>query len=170
MISYVGSSIGYYGVPSIDGRGPTIRIGDSIAISAAACDYDGAKEFLKIFFSSDSDRFWENTLFSAIPIVVSSSDMCSKQSIDSHNKSYDCMLEQSTEFELAQWGIVRFDYDVIDDYNSIIRSASAVGLMDSDIVIIVMEEISAYFAGQKPIEDVAVIIEDRAQTVIDERY
>lgn len=66
-------------------------------------------------------------------------------------------------------GLKRLDYDVIEDYNDILRSASTISYMDSSIELIVMEEIPAYFAGQKSIEDVAAIIENRAQTVIDER-
>ncbi len=166
--SYAGSILGYYGIPSVDGRGPTIAIRDSIAISAAACDYDGAKEFLKYFFSSDSDRFWDDPLGSATPVVVSASNKIAKLQIDSHNELYDSILERSTEAELTQNGIFRFDYDVIDDYTSIIRSASVVGSMDENIGIIVLEEIPAYFAGQKTIEEVAAIIDNRAQTVIEE--
>lgn len=40
--------------------------------------------------------------------------------------------------------------------------------MDENIGIIVLEEIPAYFAGQKTIEEVAAIIDNRAQTVIEE--
>ena len=63
----------------------------------------------------------------------------------------------------------RFDNEVIDDYDSLIRNASTTDLMDPIIKVIVMEEIPAYFAGQKTIEEVAAIIDNRAQTVIDER-
>ncbi|MCQ2534941.1 MAG: extracellular solute-binding protein [Clostridia bacterium] len=167
--SFAGSILGFYGIPSVDGRGPTISIFDSIAISAAASDYDGAKEFLKFFFSSDSERFWGDSLNIGIPVIVSASNKLAKREIDLHNENYDDMLTRSTEAELTQNGIFRFDYDLIDDYTSIIRSASVVGSMDKNIGIIVIEEIPAYFTGQKPIEDVAAIIENRAQTVIEER-
>ena len=40
---------------------------------------------------------------------------------------------------------------------------------DSDIEIIVYEEMQAYYCGDKTLDEVIVIMNDRAQRVLDER-
>ena len=61
------------------------------------------------------------------------------------------------------------EYEIIDDYIDVISTASTIKSFDPNIMIIISEEIPAYFADQKSIEDVAGIITKRAQTVVDER-
>lgn len=154
-----------YGVPSIDGRGPSINIINSIAISAAASNEDAAKEFLKFVISTDS--LFENVY--ANPISISACEEAAKVSIDDNNKMYDDQLRWGTEAELHSWGMYRYDYSSIDKYIEVLKTGSCIAEIDPNIELIIMDEILPYFAGQKKIEEVTPIIEDRAQTVIDER-
>ena len=41
--------------------------------------------------------------------------------------------------------------------------------IDSEINIILIEEMPAYFSGQKTLDDVISVMEDRVQTFLDER-
>ena len=50
-----------------------------------------------------------------------------------------------------------------------IRSASGLHVVDSAVSIIVREEIQAYFAGDKAIEDVMAIIQNRVDLCMNER-
>ena len=160
-------AVGYYGLPSNDGRGPSIEISDSIAISAACGDYDAAKEFVKFYFGDNSETIWEDMYSN--PVLLEASNANAKKCIDRNNKDYDMQLKYSTEAELASWGMFRVDYDIIEEYNELLKSAHSIAALDPSIFRIMTEELPAYFSGQKKIEDVAAIIEDRAQTVIDER-
>lgn len=51
---------------------------------------------------------------------------------------------------------------------NLIYSADALYYPDPEIMNIIMEEAAYYFAGEKPVEDVAVIIQDRVQTLLNE--
>lgn len=159
--------IGFYGIPSNDGRGPSISVDNSVAISAACGDYEGAKEFVKFLFTDDAQSMWEDGYEN--PIFVDACIELSKKEIAANNRMYDQQLKYASEKELASWGWYRSDESIIDDYIDILKSASAVNSMDPSIFLIVVEEIPYYFDGSKKIEDVAAVIEDRAQTVIDER-
>lgn len=152
-----------YGIPSNDGRGPSISIESSVAISAAAGDVDGAKELVKFLVKWDQNTSFTNS------INVDVTRQISSKTIDNNNMVYDVSLEFDTPELLQIQGIFRFEYDVVDDYIDILKTASTINSMDPNIMLIVREEIQAYFADQKSIEDVAFIIQDRAQTVIDER-
>lgn len=152
-----------YGLPSNDGRGPAISVESSVAISSAASDVDGAKEFVKFLIEWGENTDYTNS------ISVDVTRATSKYIVDQNNKYYDVSSEYDSEDILRAQGIFRFDYDVINNYIDILETASTVQSFDPNIMIIVNEEVQAYFAGQKSIEDVASIIQNRAQTVIDER-
>ena len=57
----------------------------------------------------------------------------------------------------------------IDFIENIILSCSSILSEDSDISIILIEEMSAYFTGQKDLDAVIKIAENRIQKVLDER-
>ena len=48
-------------------------------------------------------------------------------------------------------------------------SVSGIGFMDAPVQVIVSEEIQAYFAGQKSLDEVIGIIDDRVATYVNER-
>lgn len=54
----------------------------------------------------------------------------------------------------------------IDGY---IESAAGIRMMDAPVEIIVREEIQAYFAGQKTIEQTMELIQNRVDTFVNER-
>ena len=64
---------------------------------------------------------------------------------------------------------IKFSEKNIDDLEKIILSCSKMDSEDTDITIILKEEMPAYFTGQKELNDVVTIIQDRVQKVLDER-
>lgn len=152
-----------YGIPSFDGRGPSIGVTSSVAISAAVCDVDGAKDFVKKLLCSPSSSSWTNSI--SIDVTRDISALC----VDRSNKNYDAWAQWDSDEMLHLDGMYRYEYEIIDDYIDVISTASTIKSFDPNILIIISEEIPAYFADQKSIEDVAGIITKRAQTVVDER-
>ena len=61
------------------------------------------------------------------------------------------------------------DKKTIADFETMLNTCSVMAGEDTAISIIVCEEIPAYFAGQKSLDDVIKIINDRTQTYINER-
>ncbi len=82
-------------------------------------------------------------------------------------KAYNNDLDDYPE----SYGInaVKVDESLSDDYVAALSLVDGFVKSDSDISIILAEEIQPYFAGDKTIDEVIRIIEDRVQTVIDER-
>jgi len=54
-------------------------------------------------------------------------------------------------------------------YYSYALEANSIGYSDMDIINLVLEEASSFFAGQKTSEEVAKLIQNRAQTLVNER-
>ena len=57
----------------------------------------------------------------------------------------------------------------INDVERIIFSCSGMYYADADINLILIEEMPAYFSGQKDLDEVIKIAQDRVQKVLDER-
>ena len=57
----------------------------------------------------------------------------------------------------------------MDIFAEVIQNASGFYSSDSDVTSIIYEEMPAYFCGDKTIEEIIPIIEDRIQTVLGER-
>ena len=153
-----------YGFPSSDGRGPSIEINTSAAISATSSNKDGAWEFIQVLLSDDFQKniceSWNNPIsktalrsFSEDKLKEMNDDAEKAMKRDPQAKFYNTIYEEST----------------IDDYIETLESATSFGVQDPAIMKIIDEEIQAYFAGQKSIEDVTETIQNRAKTVIDER-
>ncbi|MCR4767089.1 MAG: hypothetical protein K5875_03940, partial [Saccharofermentans sp.] len=57
----------------------------------------------------------------------------------------------------------------IDNIERIILSCSSMNSENSDMSMILIEEMPAYFLGQKDLDSVIIIIQDRVRKVLDER-
>ena len=61
------------------------------------------------------------------------------------------------------------DESVIDAYEDMINNCGSVAFTDPAVVSIVREEMGAYFAGQKTLDEVLQILQDRVNTFTNER-
>lgn len=165
------SDAGLYGL-SCDGRGPAISIPFSVAITACSANPDGSWEFIKYLLS---DNVQSNLSYDYVnPINIDSVRNASMVAIAEMNEAYESN-ENTVEMyamslgELYGKGIYNLDESAIEPYIELLKTAEYVIGNDYEVVSIIDEEVSAYFSGQKSIEEVASIINDRAQTVFDER-
>ena len=63
----------------------------------------------------------------------------------------------------------KFTTEDIDNLEKIILSCSKIDTPDAAINLIIIEEMPAYFLGQKDLASVVKILQDRIQKVLDER-
>ena len=61
------------------------------------------------------------------------------------------------------------DARYIDDLRDIVMSADRINSTDTTIMIIMREEVQAYFAGDKTLDEVIEVINSRARLYLDER-
>ena len=63
----------------------------------------------------------------------------------------------------------KFTADDAEAYKEIVEGITVMNTSDAAISKIISEEMPAYFSGQKDLEDVIEIMQDRVQKVLDER-
>ena len=153
------------GLPSYDGRGPQFDAWVSVAVSAQSTDVNACAEFAKLLLSDDIQ-----TGFAEQEYLVLNREAFRKVGLAAAEYYNGAGVRR-----LASQGYPitenRFVYSTkdIDDLEKIILSCSGMKAEDSAISIILIEEMPAYFTGQKDLDAVVNIAQDRVQKVLDER-
>lgn len=158
------------GIPSADGRGPMITVSSSVAVSAKTENKDACIRFIQTLLS-DEIQISYGTLSSSIPIQVASFESSANILLSEINYFITKNLELQSAYGYIDTAMPseEIPVSVIDDFESVINSCSQVASLDPEIMIIIKEEMPAYFIGQKDLDEVIVIINDRVTTFINER-
>ena len=164
------SDIKVMGLPSPDGRGPGISISSSVAISAKTDQIDACKAFVNMLLSEEI-QYAFGRFDGTTPMRKSSFEQAARESIDQYNDLYERYSRLYTSAEIRMLGFpwCEVDYASIDEYESMIESCSYIDSVDPAIAVIIREEMPAYFSGQKTLDEVLILINDRTQTFLDER-
>ncbi len=161
------------GYPTYDARGPIIVGNDSIGICAHSDCVEGCMDFLEAIISKECQEcFASDGMNSRIPVNRQAFANTAERYIESFNDRYN----SSANTDSGEAGSINTAYSGPADtgmgtqLESIIDSLNGNGYtVDALVNAIIREEIPAYFEGQKTIDEVISILNDRVQTVINER-
>lgn len=158
------------GLPSYDGRGPQFNVLTSVAVSAQSSNIDACKEYVSYLLGDEIQTLLANNSW-ANPVNRSVILNNAEQVIDDFNTEVDMYAEWYTQDELVMYGLpsAHVSYDVVDDYLAIIDGCTNCTQTDIAINMIISEEIQAYFAGQKSIDQVIDTMTNRINTYLNER-
>ena len=154
------------GLPSSDGRGPMLGAYTSVAISAQAYDVDACAEFVKMLLSDEvQEELGKSGSFTLNREVF---EEVGHEAVDYFNEnSIDGMFYYG--YPEAPQNRVEFTYEQVEDLERTIESCSKMNTQDASINVVLVEEMPAYFSGQKELDEVVKIAQDRVQKVLDER-
>lgn len=157
------------GIPSYDGRGPIISSSDTVAISAQTIAPDACKEFVSILLGDEIQTLYGYQ--NGLPVSRTAFDTVGTAFVESYNDNIERYSRTMTEAEMVLYGLDTqpMDEAVVDDLSDLIDSLSGWYINDGSINAIIREEMPAYFEGQKTLEQIIPVLEDRVQTVINER-
>ena len=168
MANIQGSGTAILGIPSTDGRGPMVSPYVSIAVSAQAQNVDACGEFVKLLLSDDVQK----SLAMNDNFVLSREAFREggQKAVEYYNgEGGEYMFGYDYETGLPKDNRLKFSEQNINELEKIIESCSCTNAADAAINLILVEEMPAYFIGQKSLEEVAKVAQDRAQKVLDER-
>lgn len=154
------------GIPSSDGRGPSAGAALSVAVSAKACDIDACAEFAKSLLSDEVQ-----------------SALASDDSLVINRKIFRQLGTTAVEYINGDGYWAWFGWEGedpnptrlffsekdIDNLEFFILATKHMSYSDTDINTILIEEMPAFFSGQKDLDSVIKIAQDRVQKVLDER-
>ena len=149
------------GIPSTDGRGPIYTPHVSVAVSAQAVNKDAAAEFVKLLLTDDV----QYSLASNDELVLSRTAFrkAGEEAVAfySTGEGKNYFGQYSNQMSISNKNL--------DDLENIILKCSKCDSPDASINLILVEEMPAYFLGQKDLAAVVTIAQDRVQKVLDER-
>lgn len=154
------------GYPSVDGQGPSAAPLFSAAISSSTVSVDGCWDFIKTLLSEEIQETIANNGYN--PVNRAAFDSVGDKAVDYYNDMY------SDEYFYGM-GVGepstpdKFSDEDVDAYKKIVESVTTVNTSDASISKIISEEMPAYFSGQKDLDEVVKILQDRVQKVLDER-
>ena len=173
LVSYLPDSITeikVMGLPSYDGRGPSMTVSSSVGISATTKEKKACMEFVEVLLSEEMQKSFG--LYEELtPVRKSAYEATALEAIEKYNSTYKKFKSQYTRDSLfgMRYPFCEVDKKAVSVYEEMLLACSVIDEGDAAITIIVREEMPAYFTGQKSLDDVIKIINDRAQTYVNER-
>ena len=164
------SDVRVLGLPSADSRGPSLKVESSIGISAQTKEKQACLEFARMLLSEDIQETFED-IEDSTPVRISAFEAASTRTVAGFNENYLENKDRFTKSMLMEYGFAwcEIDMSAVSEYENMITSCKSIELYDPALNVIVEEEIPAYFAGQKSLDDVIKIINDRSRLYINER-
>lgn len=162
-------NIVFLGIPSYDGRGPIISAADTVAISAQTQAPEACREFISLLMGDDIQTLYG--LMAGIPVNRSAFEIAGQKNVDARNRMREQITRIFSPEEYAQNGYNPnpMEYSVVDDFAVFVSELTGWYTNDGSINAIIREEMPAYFEGQKTLEQVIPVLEDRIQTLLNER-
>lgn len=165
-----GEDFTFVGVPSEDGQGGTICLGSTFAILDDSGSKDAAWSFIRDnFFSEDAFKNGYE-----MPTLKKYFDQQVKESME---KPYYINEKGEKEYyddsyyvgdkEVKLKPLTQEEADMVSDY--ILGITKVSGGYDSDVYDICDEELKAYFAGEKSIDETLKMIQNRVSILISEQ-
>ena len=156
-----GEPVSITGYPSPAKSTASCYMSFMIAISSESADIAGAWNFMKYFFTENV----QNTVNTRdlIPVVTSIFDAQIEAQLH-----YDPDTGKTTFYD--DWTTPMYvETDVAEGYRNLIYGLDSLDSRDSEILNIVMDEVLPYFNNQKTQDEVILLIQNRVQTLTDER-
>ena len=162
-----GETITYVGYPCENKNGSVIMPDNEFAITAKAKNPDGAWEFVKYFLTEE----YQNSV-SGLPIMESAYAGLMEKAKE--KPFYMDENDVKQEYDRTYWlgdQEIKIGVNTDEDNEKLmnfIKSVNCKQSYDKELVKIITEEAEAYFSGQKSVDEVADIIQNRASTYISE--
>jgi len=159
-----GKSVVMLGLPSLDGRGPRFIPSRSVAISSQATDIKACGEFVKLLLT---DEFQTK-------IAMNDEFVLSREAYKSAGSAAVTYYTNGGSSFMGgngggSGGLSDLSSKDVDFVENVILSCSKMKTEDPDISMILTEEMPAYFLGQKDLDAVTKIAQNRIQNLLDER-
>ena len=164
------SDLRVLGVPTREGKGPTLSVDSSVAVSIHTEEKDVCIAFVKELLS-EKIQYDYGYREGYTPVSKTAYENYAYDTVNYVNELYEKSKPHYTPEQLIEYGYPTHTLDrtVVSDYEIMIGYCNSLYTSDSALDMIVKEEMPAYFAGQKSLDDVIKIINVRAKTYVNER-
>ncbi len=163
-----GEPVTFIGYPCDNGNGTLISPDTQLAITSKAKNPEGAWSFVKYFLSDE----YQSTITGSFPMKLSAYDALMEEA--KKKPTFTDENGNEVEYDDTYWigdSEIKIDVNTDEDNQRVmdmLKSANMAPRYDQNLMVIITEEAAAYFSGQKSVDEVAEIIQNRASTYISE--
>jgi len=174
LVYLAGEPVSVIGYPSSDRRGPVCNISTMLAISSKSYSQKACWEFVKSLFTEDAQTASAGMAGGSIPVLKSTfEDQIEKAMNPDKNAgsggSVGLSGVVSGMIVSGGYTSVPMTQEAADAYRDMAYGLDTLASYDQAILTLVEEEVPPYFTGQKSVPEVAALIQNRVQTLVDER-
>ena len=164
-----GEQVSYIGFPTESGMGAYVQAGESYAISSRSANQEGAWQFLRYYLTDEyqSELEWIMPIQKKYFLEAAQKATQKPYYLDENGEKveYDDTYYINGE-EIILDPLSQVEVDRAVEY---IYSINKCYYGNTDITNIINEEIASFFDGQKSAQDVAKVIQSRAQIYVNEK-
>lgn len=170
---YFGEEATIIGYPTKDGsNGSVMNFDSSFAISSKSKNPEAAWDFIKTFWSKDyqENGSWEIPAVKSVFVEKSKSAMERPFYIDYETGEkvyYDDTFWAGMDTQITMEPLTQAEIDTLIDFISTVDKVC--GVLDEDISKIINDEAASFFSGQKSVDEVTNIIQNRVSTYLKEK-
>ena len=166
---YFGEPVSFVGFPTESGKGSYIEPDyNTFALSARSKNLDGAWDFVRYYLTDEYQKEAGNMPVNKALFLEKAQEALQRP----YYIDYD--TKEKVEYDDTFWmngEEIKLDpmsQEQIDQVTDFIQSVDRRGYNNPDILNIINEEVEAFYSGQKSAQDVADVIQRRAQLFVDE--
>ena len=181
-----GKDVSFIGYPTSQGNGTVMRLGSRYGISSKSQKKEGAWAFMEYLLSRDVLNDWSFYGFSSRKDVFEQQkekatkveyvlDENGEPMLDENGEpiwqgggGWSMSDEYGNEWYYENKPLTREEADMVDD---LLQGATSLdNMLDQELMNIVTEEAGSYFAGNKSVDEVAGIIQNRISLYLKENH
>ncbi|MCQ2529154.1 MAG: extracellular solute-binding protein [Saccharofermentans sp.] len=155
-----------FGMPTSDGRGPSAYIKNSVGISAQASSPDACWTFVELLLADEvQDYIAVNEGF---PVNRESYVRTANDLVSQYNRIINGEGNYSVSGHMM-FGGGEIDPTTVQKFQTNCIDVAHISTIDPSISIILSEEIQPYLEDQKSLDEIIDILQNRVDTVVEER-
>lgn len=165
---YMGEDVSYIGFPTESGMGSVVGMNDAYCISSKSANKDAAWEFLRYYLTDE----YQNELRYGLPVQKDRFEELAQEV--TQRPYYIDENGEKQEYDDTFWMngeeiiLPPMSQEQVDKIINFIYSVNKPVYDNDDVMNIINEEMDSFYSGQKSAEEVAKIIQSRAQVFVDE--
>ena len=172
---YLGGKVTYIGYPTTHGTGNMIALAEAAyGMSSKCANKDVAWEFLRGFFSREFQQ--ENySMPSRIDVFEAKAEEATTIQYQKTSDGKDMLDENGEKIPVVRYyaadgtELYRLEPEQVQQIRDLIASTTKVADYNQEILDIVTEQAAPYFAGQKTAQEVAKLVQSKANIYVNEQ-
>ena len=166
---HFGEAVSYIGFPTESGMGAYIQSGDSYAISSRSANIDGAWEFLRYYLTDEYQSTMEWMMPTQKKYFMESAQKATQKPYYTDENGEKIEYDETYYMNGEEIILEPLTQEQVDEAVNYIFSINKCYYGNTDVRNIVNEEIASFFSGQKSAQEVAKVIQSRAQIYVNEK-